>query len=237
MIGSGGGLYLENTMYADFEDSVFTHNTAYMFGGAFYTPSRNTITFSNLNISYNKVQLMDGGGIYGKNYNIFWIVGCTMISNIAYNGNGGFMKLEKENTILVSHSYGVLNMALGINNGSSNGGFMDGGQSGFIFLQNSQIQQSVANFNGGAFYLRNSELQATNVEITQNIAKYGNGGAFYINGLPFKPSALTRHVTLTHVNCTENQVFFLFCRFGVLLFFLDVKILFFGFFFGYIHII
>ena len=173
----GTALYISGgSLDVTISNCTFRNNLAQA-GGALYAKQyQGYITIANSSFGFNRA-VHDGGALYceGSFIDIQDLV--YSFSNSAEKGNGGFVFLSKCNIYI--NSYHVSNRA-------SNGGVIYAEHGSNIFVEsNTTMTNNTADKNGGALYLKDSNIFFGSDEpgmrmlLSNNVAKQ-QGGAIYV---------------------------------------------------------
>jgi len=135
--GHGGGVYNNGTL--DVINSIIIDNTA-SYGGGIYNDN-GVLNVNNSDISYNKTDFGDGGGI--SNHGTLNIIRSSIFGNIASFGGG----------ISSSGALNTLNSIISHNIASDAGGGLESQSDKTLNITNSTISDNIAISGGGiAFY-------------------------------------------------------------------------------------
>jgi autotransporter family porin len=159
-IYNGGG-----TLTVD--NSTFTNNSAFFFGGAIYNENDGNLTVDNCTFTNNTAEHVDGGAIANSDGTLT-VVNCTFTNNTG--STGGAICNENGGTLTVDNSTFTNNTARG--RGGAIGNF--GGTN--LTIENSTFTNNTASSTGGAIYNWDT-MTVTGNTFTNNTAY--DGGAIH----------------------------------------------------------
>lgn len=171
LTGSGGALYLQNSVVR-LNNSDAISNTAQVDGGGLYATSTSNVTLENTSVLQDNLATTgNGGGLYTSGGTVS-LVQASLTANVA-QGNGGGLLATGGATVGLSGASAVTgNRAL---TGSGGGIIATGG--GTLSLTGSSVANNIAEGHGGGLYLDVAQATLTTNSLTGNRSNLGRGGA------------------------------------------------------------
>ena len=174
-MGCGGALYVGESSAAEIDRVDFAHNSA-ADGGALFVDLMGDLSLSRVMMRSNSAS-RDGGAMSVGTIATVSMVDSTAKHNVA-GGSGGMLHLS-----------GVMSATLqGIDATGNTAGATGGAVAAFdatrtkVALTNSSIRGQTAGGSGGGLFLEDSVMGLVGVELSENSADAGDGGAVATSG-------------------------------------------------------
>ena len=166
----GGGIYANTSTLTFTGSSIFRANSA-AYGGAIYTISNTSITFSGNSILGNNSVENDGGGIYAMSNTLITFNSNSIFWNNSAEYDGG--GIIAQNSILIFSG----NSTFGNNSAAHNGGGIYAVSNTFMIFKGNGVFRSNSAGHGGGIRVQTSAaiFNASSTFTNNSAARYGGG--------------------------------------------------------------